>query len=379
MANVKISQLPPYTSSTDGDLVFVNNNVLENETTKILLREFAGLTIGGGLDSIVSNRWLNINEPATGTGVSSIAIGYGAEATSDYSIAIGHKPYNTNRDGTRDGYIALGYFAQSVQYGVSIGYQSDVGGSEGIAIGRDASVNGNGGIALGYNADSGGGNNSIAIGRDSLNAGNSPIVIGYSANNNADSAVVIGPQVSNSIVYGVAIGGSGQTLSTGSANSSINSFDGEVSSSAKFNGQLNANDSIISGSTSGATMIGTMSRIADDDDTTYVENLRTFGQYYSNGSLQTGSTITVDMNNGNVHHIQVDNNLSLTLTNVKNGGRYCIITTTTGNFSISSKTASGFTFKVDSGFDTLGNAKTHKLTLDVIGNVIYGTSTADLT
>lgn len=382
MANVKISALPQYTAATNDDIWFVNNNSGETETTKIQLNDFNGLIKGqAGNNSIRSNPYLT-SVVASATSNNAIAIGNAAEATSEDSIAIGNHAYNVNNDGGRPGYIAIGKDAQSVQYGIAIGYEAFAGGAETINLGRNARNDGNAGISIGKNANAQGNPlRSILIGEDAFGQ-SSPqhsIALGYNTLIGANYTIAIGADVENSITYGVAIGGSGQTLNTGAGNSSINSYDGDIISSGQYNGQLNSYNSVISGSTSGATMIGTQSRTADDDDTTYVENLRTFGQYYSNGSLNTGSTITLDMNTGNIHHIEVNGNLSLTLDNVKNGGRYCIITTTTGNYTITSKTATGFTFKVDAGFDALGNVKTHKLVLDVIGNVIYGTSTADLT
>ena len=377
MANVKISALPQYTAGTNLDLYFVNNNSGETETTKIQLNEFNGFTNNNDSNAIQSASWL-VGLGTTATTESAIAIGNGAEATSPYSIAIGYDALNSNRDGSRDNYICIGRSTRAVQESFALGTNAKALGQSTCSIGDEAETYGNGALAIGKNSLSQS-TNGTAVGKDAEDfSNNNGLALGYNAKVRQDSGITIG-NVDNNVEFGVLIGGSNQVFSGGSKNSSINSHDGDVNSTGSYNGQLNAYDSVISGSTSGATMIGTQSRVADDDDTTYVENLRTFGQYYSNGSLNTGSTITIDFNTGNIHFIEVSGNLSLTLDNVKNGGRYCIITTTTGNYTITSKTASGFTFKTDSGFDTLGNSKTHKLTLDVIGNVIYGTHTADLT
>lgn len=377
MANVKISALPQYTAGTNLDLWFVNNNSGETETTKIQLKEFNGMTNTNGSNAIQSASWL-VALGTTANTESAIAIGNGAEATSPYSIAIGYDALNANRDGGRDNYICIGRSTRAVQESFALGTNAKALGASTCSIGEGAETFGNGALAVGKNSYSQS-TNGTAIGKDAEDfSNNNGVALGYNAKVRKDNGITVG-NADNDIEFGVVIGGSNQTYSTGTKASSINSHDGEITSNGSFNGLLNANDSVISGTTSGATMIGTQSRVADDDDTTYVENLRTFGQYYSNGSLNTGSTITLDMNTGNIHAIEVNGNLDLTLTNVKNGGRYCIITTTTGNYTINSKTASGYTFKVDATFDALGNIKTNKLNLDVIGNVIYGTSVQDLT
>lgn len=350
MANIKISALPQYSALTDADIWFVVNNSGETETFKIQLKEFLGLVNGTGLNSLESASFLT-GTAADAQNEGSIAIGNGSQSTGDFAVALGNSSQALGEDS-----VALGNGARSNnQGGTALGQGSIVEGDNGVAIGRNATAEG---IF------------SIAIGQNSTTA-------------SAQNGISIGDGLSNPMIYGLNVGGSGNTFSiggnlTGEGSSIIGSFDSTINSDGRGNAIYNSQSSSIGSAVSGATMIGTQSRVADTDDTTYVENLRTFGQYYSNGSLSTGSTITIDFNNGNIHHIEVSGNLDLTLDNVKNGGRYVIITTTTGAYSINSKTASGFTFKVDSGFDTLGTSETHKLVLDVIGDVIYGTSSSNL-
>lgn len=227
----------------------------------------------------------------------------------------------------------------------------------------------------------GGSENTIRSGRGAIIGGNQ---------NNVKIAAQYGAifgGTGNSIeqtTFGVIIGGENNVIS-GDTNitdtyeySIISSFGSTISSTGSNNAILNGYSSVIPDPLTKVVMVGTNTRTADTSSTTYVENLKTFGQSYSNGTNVTGSTITIDFNTGNIHHIEVTGNLDLTLDNVKNGGRYVIITTTTGSFNINSKTAAGFTFKTDSGFNNLGNTTSHKLQLDVIGDVIYGTHSANL-
>jgi hypothetical protein len=351
MANIKISALPQYSALTDADIWFVVNNSGETETFKIQLKEFLGLVNGTGLNSLKSASFLTAT-PASADTQASIAIGEGAYTSGgDYAIAIGNAAYSLNEDGT------------------AIGNNSHVEADGGTAYGAIARAEGIGSTSIGYSSG--------AFGQGSVSLGNGAQTSEY-------GSIAIGLNTNCAIPESQMIGGSGNTMNPGNTgqgrgSSILGSFDSLIDSDGWYNAIYNSQSSSIQNAVSGATMIGTQSRVGDTDDTTYVENLRTFGQYYSNGSLSTGSTITIDFNTGNIHHIEVTGNLDLTLLNVKNGARYVIVTTTTGNFNINSKTAAGFTFVTDSGFDSLGNGVSHLMTLDVIGDKIYGTHTASLT
>lgn len=228
----------------------------------------------------------------------------------------------------------------------------------------------------------GGNDNVISSIRSAIIGGNSLLV-----KQNAQYAGIYGGG-NNSIEeasFATIIGGENNVISGDSAtlesyeNSIISSSSSQILSTGSYNSIIDGVSSIIPDPLEKVVMVGTVGRTAENNQTTYTENLKTFGQYYSNTFLETGSTITLDMNNGNIQHIEVNADLDLTLNNVKNGARYTIITTTTGNYTITSKTASGFTFKVDAGFDNLGNSANHVLQLFVVNNVIYGIHTPSLT
>jgi hypothetical protein len=189
MANVKISALPTTGVSASDDF-FVINDAANTTTSKIELQDFAGLTKGNGTQSMKSADWLHSSPAmaendysiamgwnASAVTDNTIAIGKDAEATSPNSIAIGNGAFNTNNDGNRDGYIAIGYEAQSVQYGVAIGYQANNLGGEGVVIGRS-----------------------------NLNTANWGVVIGRDNNNSGDSNIVIGPYNQATGGYGCVIG-----------------------------------------------------------------------------------------------------------------------------------------------------------------------------
>jgi hypothetical protein len=232
MANVKISALP---TSTQADLedFYVVNDGLTPTTAKIQLKNFAGMTNINGDNAIQSASYLT-NLGTTANTESSIAIGNGAEATSPYSIAIGTRALNSNRDGTRDYYIAIGYEAQSITEGVAIGKDARCLATAGFAIGNQTRVFGNGGFALGGQAESYSsngiaigafskdyssqngfalgvlattyGDQAIAIGQNSYAYSGESIAIGYDAASNAVEGVVIGRISEVSATRGYALG-----------------------------------------------------------------------------------------------------------------------------------------------------------------------------
>jgi hypothetical protein len=197
MANVKISALPSTTATTLNDWV-IKNDSGETTTSKVQIKNACGLTSINGNSSIQSASYLTALGTTAST-QSAIAIGNGAEATSPYSIAIGHQALNTNRDGNRDYYIAIGYQARSITEGVALGKDAQCLATGGFAVGNGTQVYGNGGFALGNDAKSyslGG----IAIGGSSRDNGglsgkNYGVAIGVSATTTQEQSVALGYQV----------------------------------------------------------------------------------------------------------------------------------------------------------------------------------------
>lgn len=323
MANLKISELPIITSVLGSDVL----PVVQSSTTNQI--DYSGFTISAKLVGGTTGN--------TNTELQSIVLG------GDFNQITGDTTYTNNA-------IVGGSF--NTIKDVSGSFMG--GGNDNVISSIRGAIIGGNSLLVKQNAQYagiyGGGNNSIE---------------------EASFATIVGGE--NNV-----ISGDSGTLES-YENSIISSSSSQILSTGSFNCILEGVSSVIPDPLEKVVMVGTNNRTADTSTTTYTENLKTFGQYYSDGTNVTGSTITIDFNTGNIHHIEVDANLDLTLTNVKNGARYTIVTTTTGNYTINSKTASGFTFKVDSGFDNLGNGVSHVLQLFVIGNVIYGIHTASLT
>ena len=177
-----------------------------NATVTGLPSGAAGLENGTGTDSLQSAAALTTN-PADASGNYSIALGDGASATRQESVAIGQ---NAAANGTgSDGSIAIGNGAvASSNRSVVIGVNNSSSSSEGIAIGDDVDIaasdrsigiggainisGGNDKVAIGTSATVGG-TRGIAIGQNATADGPNSVVMGYNADDNgASSSVVIG-------------------------------------------------------------------------------------------------------------------------------------------------------------------------------------------
>jgi hypothetical protein len=124
---------------------------------------------------------------ANAAGLESFAFGVGAQALSDYAIAIGNNAYASFRS-------------------IALGADSNVEGDYGIAIGYDANANEyTGNIAIGRNANASDGNYAIALGWYA-NAISYAIGIGFFANALFERAIAIGDQATVSNAYGIALG-----------------------------------------------------------------------------------------------------------------------------------------------------------------------------
>jgi hypothetical protein len=195
MANVKISALPSTTATTFNDWL-VKNDSGETTTSKIQLKNVLGMTSLNGANAIQSSSWLT-SLGTTASTQSAIAIGNGAEATSPYSIAIGYEAFNSNRDGTRDYYICIGFQTRAVQGATAIGKNAQALGADATSIGQNAITSGNGGFALGNNSLNQG-TNGVAIGTQAEDySNNGGVAIGYDTRVNHDYAVSLGSGITS--------------------------------------------------------------------------------------------------------------------------------------------------------------------------------------
>ena len=154
----------------------------------------AGLENGTGTDSLQSAAALTTNA-ADASGNYSIALGDGASATRQESVAIGQ---NATADGSgSDGSIAIGNGAvASNNRSVVIGVNNSSSSSEGIAIGDDVDIAGSDrSIGIGGAITISGGNDKVAIGTAASVTGQRGLAFGQNASATANEAIAIGYNV----------------------------------------------------------------------------------------------------------------------------------------------------------------------------------------
>ena len=137
----------------------------------------------------------------------SVAVGAGAHAEGNNTVAIGTVAENRASYG-----VALGNESKVTSgsdYGIAIGYQTQVSAVHGMAIGEKASASGLIGMALGANAQATGAY-SYAGGFNSASGGEAAIAVGKSASASGESAVAVGNGTVATGGDAVAIGTSSQ-------------------------------------------------------------------------------------------------------------------------------------------------------------------------
>lgn len=177
MANVQISALPSTTSTTLNDWV-IKNDSGETTTNKTQLRYITGLQKGVGSQSLKSANFLTTNPSSAGY-LGAIALGDGANADGDYSVAVGTDIQSAG--GQRNYYTAIGGSIKVAQESICIGYDAEALSAYAVGIGNKSEVFSDGGVAIGF---------------DSIlrNYHQAQIGIGMSADTNADYAIGIGYQ-----------------------------------------------------------------------------------------------------------------------------------------------------------------------------------------
>lgn len=345
MANLKISALPTTTSSTFNDWL-VKNDSGETTTSKVQLKYVLGMTSLNGNNAVQSSSWLT-NLGTTATTESAIAIGNGAEATSPYAIAIGYRALNTNRDGGRNNYICIGTDTRAVQESFALGTNAKALGASTLSIGENAETYGNSGLA---------------IGKNSLSQGTSAIALGHGADALGERSIAIGTDASVTApaTEGIAIGRN----ASATADAAVAIGDGSVADSVGcvvFHG-LNSNPS-------GYT------------DTLFCKSLQTIGN--TSDLINTtsgGSGFTVNFDVSSSQKIVLDQNATLTLTNIRDGGRYRLLFDNTGTYNFTSVVSSGYVIKYNgAGRDALTHNSDDLWYLDVFANEIYITQNANYT
>ena len=345
MANLKISALPTTTSSTFNDWL-VKNDSGETTTSKVQLKYVLGMTSLNGNNAVQSSSWLT-NLGTTATTESAIAIGNGAEATSPYAIAIGYRALNTNRDGGRNNYICIGTDSRAVQESFALGTGAKALGASTLSVGENAETYGNSGLAMGKN---------------SLSQGTSAVALGHGAIAVGDRSIAIGTdaQASAPATEGIAIGRS----ALASADDAVAIGDGSVADNVGcvvFHG-LNSNPS-------GFT------------NTLFCKSLQTIGNTSDViNTISGGSGFTINFDVSSSQKIVLDQNATLTITNIRDGGRYRILFDNTGTYNLTSVTASGYIVNYNNGGrDNLTHNSFDLWYVDVFANEIYITQNSNYT
>jgi len=345
MANLKISALPTTTASTFNDWL-VKNDSGETTTSKVQLKYVLGMTSLNGNNAVQSSSWLTLLG-TTATTESAIAIGNGAEATSPYSIAIGYRARNDNRDGTRNNYICIGTDSRAVQESFALGTGAKALGASTLSVGENAETYGNSGLAMGKNSNSQG-TSAVALGHGAIAVGDRSIAIGTDA------------QASAPATEGIAIGRN----ALASADDAVAIGDGSVADNVGcvvFQG-LNSNPS-------GFT------------NTLFCKSLQTVGN--TSDLINTtsgGSGFTINFDVSSSQKIVLDQNATLTLTNIRDGGRYRILFDNTGTYNLTSVTASGYIVNYNNGGrDNLTHNSFDLWYVDVFANEIYITQNSNYT
>jgi hypothetical protein len=149
-------------------------------------------------------------------------------------------------------------------------------------------------------------------------------------------------QIKNSPFNNDIIGSDACTIDQGDLSSIINSKSCSIGNQER----VTIIGSSGSTTTTGTDMVllGLLGRTPNTSNTSYVENLRSYGQiyngYYDNGS---GTNFTIDWNLGNSQKITMTGNTTLTFTNVRSGAQYRLMIDNDGTYDITGATASGFT------------------------------------
>ena len=136
-------------------------------------------------------------------GIAAIAIGTGAQAKYQGTLAIGFG----SDTGDNDFAMAIGYSSDaSGNAAMAIGKQATAAGFLATSIGNSAQADAGGGVSLGQGANAGGTSGTTALGGSAIANADFAIAVGNSANATNTSAISIGHQALVDQAQGIAIG-----------------------------------------------------------------------------------------------------------------------------------------------------------------------------
>ena len=179
---------------TDRRLNIDASGALQIDSTAVGGGGAAGLVNGTGTDTLKSAASLTTNA-AVASGNYSIALGEGASATRQESVAIGQNA-QANGSGS-EGSIAIGAGSvASANRGIAIGINGTTNSSEGIVIGDDVDISSSDrSVAIGGAITITGGNDKVAIGTSASVSGQRGLAFGQNASATANEAIAIGYNV----------------------------------------------------------------------------------------------------------------------------------------------------------------------------------------
>ena len=146
-----------------------------------------------------------------------VAVGAGSQATGGYASALGADATASNNDATAFGHGTVASGGSST----ALGSRAKAGGTAGVGIGMLANATNQYGVAIGGESSSSA-DNSIAIGRKSSVTGESGIAIGAFTTSKGANGVAVGTNGTKSDLGGVAVGQAAQSIAFNSVATGMN-------------------------------------------------------------------------------------------------------------------------------------------------------------
>jgi hypothetical protein len=326
--SVYFSNLPEYTGNTYNGYVIWNDS---GETTTYKTKYNVSVIPGLNPTNIITNGTNPSVEGSNAT--SSILLGNNSRSYSDLNIVIGHNSTTNEFDEVEGRSVLIGNNSSlESRYSVCIGNSSSLRFNPfyAVNIGHEAIIeSGFGSVNIGTRAQSTG-ENTITI------LANKPF-IGFA--NPTNNSVFIS-------------GGNNHTFNTtGDFCSMINGSGNTITDDVYYSQIFGGSNNTISGSISGATLIGIHNFTGTaENNTTYTQNHRSLGQsyqgYYDNGS---GSTFSVNWNNGNTQKMSLTGSGTIGCSNTKTGAHYRMIINNPDGYTPSSFIVPGKVIKFNGG------------------------------
>jgi hypothetical protein len=398
MANTQISDLPLYTGDTNDGFIVWNDT---GETTTYKTKYYSLLKPGTGVDSAVSN-----NLPAShAPGDLMLVWGDHSSASSgNYSTVLGG--FNNRTDSLYGAVVGGQNNVSGFRCFVGGGFGNSANGNASVVFGENCIAgNASQAFVVGTGCKVYGGNDLgfIAMGGSNVSSSNGARGIFSIGGYENRVSNFNGPGDAGRFVYGGILGGHLNYIGENRANADnatvgvnayplilggyFNTLLGSSSEQNYFVSILNSELSTIQGGTTGGTIINSSTSVIDEgvkntiigstgvylsgitnshfigvenytgdttntsDDTTYTNHHSALGQsyqsYYDNLS---GSTFTIDWNNGNTQKMTwTASGGSITCSNTQTGAHYRMIIDNPSGLAPSSFVVSGRTVKFNGG------------------------------